>query len=139
MKRYNLDNRALDKFNQNITYYNVERKCRECWKKIIFFIIEISISNSKILTDIIYGDTKINYLSFKISLFKELLKEINSKKGEINSILRQNTFFEKLYDIEKIKVKEKDVLIVSKMVLEVKQIIKTLLKNVKRNFILNAY
>ena len=126
MKRYNLDNRALDKFNQNITYYNVERKCRECWKKIIFFIIEISISNSKILTDIIYGDTKINYLSFKISLFKELLKEINSKKGEI-------------YYIEKIKVKEKDVLIVSKMVLEVKQIIKTLLKNVKRNFILNAY
>ena len=35
------------------------------------------------------------------------MKEINSKKREINSILRQNTFYEKLYDIEKIKGQRK--------------------------------
>ena len=39
---------GVDKFNQNISYYNVERKCYKWCKKILFFIIEISISNSKV-------------------------------------------------------------------------------------------
>ena len=62
---YNKENRGVDKFNQNISYYNIERKCYKWWKKILFFIIEISISNSKVLSDILYPQTKITNLDFK--------------------------------------------------------------------------
>ena len=33
---YNLENRGVDKFNQNISYYNVSRGSKKWWKKIFF-------------------------------------------------------------------------------------------------------
>ena len=36
---YNKDNRGIDKFNLNISYYNVERKCYIWWKKIFFLLL----------------------------------------------------------------------------------------------------
>jgi len=41
----------------------------------IFFFIEISISNSKVLYVIIYHNNKITDLNYKISLFDEILNE----------------------------------------------------------------
>ena len=34
---YNYENRGVDKFNQNISYYNVTRRNKK-WKKKIFFL-----------------------------------------------------------------------------------------------------
>ena len=35
-KLYNFQNRGVDKMNQSISYYNVERKVYKWWKKLFF-------------------------------------------------------------------------------------------------------
>ena len=36
-KLYNFQNRGVDKMNQSISYYNVERKVYKWWKKLFFW------------------------------------------------------------------------------------------------------
>ena len=79
------------------------------WKKILFFIIEISILNSKVLFDIIYHNTKTTDLDYKISLFDEILNEINNiEKPVIEKKLFQNNNIIWLYDIIKVTGQKKE-------------------------------
>ena len=48
-KSYNILKHSVDKMNQVISYYNIDRKSYKCWKKVFFFGIEASISNVKIM------------------------------------------------------------------------------------------
>ena len=42
-KLYNFQNRGVDKMNQSISYYNVERKVYKWWKKLFFWYINSNI------------------------------------------------------------------------------------------------
>ena len=48
-KLYKFGDRGVDKMNQNISYYNCERRVIKWWKKIFFAGIEFACSNAKII------------------------------------------------------------------------------------------
>ena len=48
---YNIKNRGVDKFDQNLLYLNSQRRTLKWWKKVFHFGIDSSILNSKILFD----------------------------------------------------------------------------------------
>ena len=72
-KSLNILKHGVDKMNQVISYYNIDRKSYKCWKKVFFFGIETSISNVKIMFEQINKSNKEDNLRFRINLFSQLL------------------------------------------------------------------
>ena len=70
-KLYNMENRGVDKMDQNISYYNCERRVIKWWKKYIFAGIEFACSNAKIIFEK-FNDKKLSDLEFKSLLNPEL-------------------------------------------------------------------
>jgi len=82
---YNFQNRGVDKMNENMSFYNIERRVLKWWKKIFFFGIEISITNAKILHDKFF-DSYAGYdqLAFRKNLIMQLVQGYcRSSVGEV--------------------------------------------------------
>lgn len=76
--------------NKNLSYYNCQRKVYKYWKKLFFFGIEMAISNSKILFEMVYNNKKMTDLEYKKILIEELLDSLDNAvitlKDEFNYI-----------------------------------------------------
>ena len=87
--------------NQNISYYNCERRVIKWWKKIFFAGIEFACSNAKIIFEK-FNNKKLSDLEFKSILISELCEDIGANTDEniekindskyisINSMIFQN-------------------------------------------------
>ena len=72
---YNFQNRGVDKMNENMSFYNIERRVLKWWKKIFFFGIEISITNAKILHDKFFNSyAGYDQLAFRKNLIMQLVQ-----------------------------------------------------------------
>ena len=87
-KSYNILNRGIDKMNQVISYYNIDRKSYKWWKKVFFFGIEAAISNSKIIFEYINKSNKEDNLRFRINLFSQLLTNNDEDLNDSNITIK---------------------------------------------------
>jgi len=72
---YNFQNRGVDKMNENMSFYNIERRTIKWWKKIFFFGIELSITNAKILHDkFFHSYSGYDQLAFRKNLIMQLVQ-----------------------------------------------------------------
>ena len=70
---YNFQNRGVDKMNENMSFYNIERRTVKWWKKIFFFGIEVAITNAKILHDKFFNSYPgYDQLTFRKNLIMQL-------------------------------------------------------------------
>ena len=93
-KSYNILNLGVDKMNQVISYYNIDRKSYKWWKKVFFFGIEAAISNAKIIFEYINKNDKKDNLRFRINLFSQMLT-YNDVVLDDNNI--RNNYSRKIY------------------------------------------
>ena len=47
--RYNQGMGGVDKANQYAVYYSIDRKSKKWWRKLVFYLLEVTIVNSYIL------------------------------------------------------------------------------------------
>jgi len=75
-KMYNKNVRSIDYVNQISSIYSLDNKTYKWWKKILFFMIDIVISNSVILMEL-KNSVKIDNLNFRKKLIIQLLEEFS--------------------------------------------------------------
>ena len=75
-KYYVTEKRGVDKLNQNISYFNFERKVMKWWEKFFFWGLEVAINNAYIISNLIDPLSKKSNENFKRNLLEELLKEV---------------------------------------------------------------
>lgn len=71
IKDYNQFSHGVDRFNQRVSCYNLDRKSKRNWLRIFIYFLNASISNSFICYDQLVQE-KLTYLNYMISVAKSL-------------------------------------------------------------------
>jgi len=105
---YNKNIRAIDYVNQHASFYDLSRRNNKWWKKVFYFMIEVTINNCIILKES-RENAKVNTFNFRLQLMKELADTYLKReifKNENQKPICLNTK-NKLHDIEKLSNKQR--------------------------------
>ena len=82
IKKYIQYMKGVDKSNQLISYYEINRKTYKWWKKIFYHLIDVSIVNSFIIFKKI-NNTSITQKNYRLEIVREIIKKYNKTIGNI--------------------------------------------------------
>ena len=82
IKKYTQYMKGVDKSNQLISYYEINRKTYKWWKRIFYHLIDVSIVNSFIIFKKI-NNTSITQKNYRLEIVREIIKKYNITIGDI--------------------------------------------------------
>ena len=68
--------KGVDKSNQLISYYEINRKTYKWWKRIFYHLIDVTIVNSFIIYKKI-NNTSITQKNYRLEIVREIIKKYN--------------------------------------------------------------
>jgi len=74
--QYNMNCHGVDRVDQILSYFMFQRKCNKWWRKLFFYLLEITIMNSRIIYNMHPGcPKKLNSYEFRVSIIMALLQD----------------------------------------------------------------
>ena len=82
IKKYTQYMKGVDKSNQLISYYEINRKTYQSWKRVFYHLIDVSIVISFIIFKKL-NNTSITQKDYRLEIVREIIKKYNITIGDI--------------------------------------------------------